>query len=688
MTGRLRYLPALDGLRAFAVAGVLAYHGGLDWARGGFLGVDLFFVLSGFLITTLLLREREDTGGIALGAFWLRRARRLLPALFLLLLLVVTYAIVFAAPEELRTIRGDALASLGYIANWRFILTDGSYFAQFQAPSPLRHVWSLAIEEQFYLLWPLIVVGVYKVAGTRRRAAASATTAPAPISWKADDAPGERDRGLRALAVVSVILLVASVVLMAVLHEPGTDPSRVYYGTDTRAQSILIGALLAMLMLRRPEVHGRRALAALQVGSVAAAVALGAMWTLVDDRSDFLYSGGFVVEALLVAVVIAAVAQPRGGPVAVLLSIGWIRWVGRVSYGLYLYHWPVYVALDESRMGLDGYALFAVRIAVTTVIAALSYYLLEMPIREGRFPGSRARILAPSAAVAVLAGVFLATAGAPPAKVEISAADVRAPTRVESRVAGIELPTRVMLVGDSVAQSLAPGLQRRAASDGFVFFDATVPGCGLTSDRGERWVGDWETPKLTCFPEWRERWPSHVDDFDPDVVLLLLSAHDAVDRRFDGREVRFDSEEGAQLMRDDLRDAVDVLSAEGARVIVLNNPYYRQPWRLPVDPRRSSFNNAWVDRQNALAFEVASEDPDRSTLFDLNLLLDPEGRWTDVVEGVPVRAADTVHLSEAGADFVAGRLMPLVLALTEDSRRTADEPLASSHAAATNRGAG
>ncbi len=637
MTGRLRYLPALDGLRAFAVIGVLCYHGGLDWAQGGFLGVDLFFVLSGFLITTLLLREREDTGGIALGSFWLRRARRLLPALLLLLALVVIYALVFAAPDELRTIRGDALASLGYVANWRFIVTDGSYFAQFQAPSPLRHVWSLAIEEQFYLIWPLIVFAVLRV----------------------------RDGSTRALAVMSSAMLVGSVALMAMLYEPGRDPSRVYYGTDTRAQSLLVGALLAMLMLYRPVIEGRVGRAALQVASVAAALGLAAMWVLVGDRESLLYTGGFLAQALLVAVVIAAVVQPRRGPLAVLLSIGWIRWVGRVSYGVYLYHWPVYVALDEERVGLDGEALFAVRVTVTLVIAALSFYLLEMPIREGRLPGNRLRILAPSAAVAVLAGVLLATAGAPAAKVEVSAADVKAPTVQQARLAAAPLPTRVMLVGDSVAGSLAPGIRRRAPTDDFVFFDASVPGCGLTSDRGERWVGDWETPDLRCFPEWRVRWREHIATFDPDIVLLLLSAHDAVDRRIEGREIAFDSAEGAELARRDLREALDVLSSGGARVIVLNEPYFRQPWRLPVDPGRSSFNNAWVERQNGVAFDVASEDPARATLFDLNLLLDPDGRWTAAVDGIAVRAPDTVHLSDAGADLVAARIMPTALALAE-----------------------
>ena len=159
---RIRYLPALDGLRAFAVLAVLGYHGGLGWLSGGFLGVDAFFVLSGFLITTLLLSEWGHRNRIALSAFWARRARRLLPALFLMLLGVALYAAFAAAPNELATIRGDALSSLLYVANWHFIFSHQSYFAQFTTPSPLRHMWSLAIEEQFYLVWPLIVYGVLR----------------------------------------------------------------------------------------------------------------------------------------------------------------------------------------------------------------------------------------------------------------------------------------------------------------------------------------------------------------------------------------------------------------------------------------------------------------------------------------------------------------------------------------------
>ncbi len=197
--GRFRYLPALDGLRAFAVLAVLCYHGGMSWAIGGFLGVDAFFVLSGFLITSLLLVEWRGTGGIALSAFWIRRARRLLPALFLVLGGVALYAAFAAAPTELDRIRSDGLASLFYVSNWRFVFSHQSYFEQFGVPSPLRHMWSLAIEEQFYLVWPMIVYGV--------------------LRW--------RRGSVGALAAVAGAIGIASVVLMVTLYEPGRDPSRV-----------------------------------------------------------------------------------------------------------------------------------------------------------------------------------------------------------------------------------------------------------------------------------------------------------------------------------------------------------------------------------------------------------------------------------------------------------------------------
>ena len=235
---RLAYMPALDGIRALAVAAVLLYHGEVSWAQGGYLGVDAFFVLSGFLITSLLLAEWRGEGRIALSAFWARRARRLLPALFLVLAGVAVYGAVVAAPVELDQLRRDGLSALGYVANWGQIFSHQSYFQSFAAPSPLRHTWSLAIEEQFYLVWPLLVAGV--------------------LRW--------RRGSFRSLTMITGALLVASATWMVLLYTPGADPTRVYYGTDTRAQSLLMGALLALVLARRRRPMGDAATRVLHGG--------------------------------------------------------------------------------------------------------------------------------------------------------------------------------------------------------------------------------------------------------------------------------------------------------------------------------------------------------------------------------------------------------------------------------------
>src|SRR6476660_334801 len=348
------YQPALDGIRAFAVAAVLFYHAGQSWAVGGFLGVDTFFVLSGFLITTLLVTEWTNRSTINLLAFWVRRARRLLPALLLVMVGIVVYAGVFAAPGELTRIRGDSYASLGYVANWRFIFSGQSYFDQFSQPSPLRHMWSLAIEEQFYLVWPLVVAGL--------------------LWWR---------RSLRVLLAACVVMIAASAALMALLYQPGHDPSRVYYGTDTRAQSLLIGAVVGIALFVHGPLRTRAARMAVRIAAVVGAgYTLWLFWRM-SERTDALYQGGFLFAALAVSAVIVSVVQPDRGVLGRFLSLAPLRWVGRISYGLYLWHWPVYLTLTHTRTGLDGFALLVARLAVSFALATLSYYAVEKPIRQG-----------------------------------------------------------------------------------------------------------------------------------------------------------------------------------------------------------------------------------------------------------------------------------------------------------------
>ncbi len=354
-------LPALDGLRAIAVLAVLVYHADLNLLPGGFLGVDVFFVISGYLITALLLAEWSSTGGIAVRSFWLRRARRLLPAVFAMLAIVIAFA-VLVVPGEVARLRSDALASFGYVTNWYLILQHQSYFEAVGRPSPLRHLWSLAVEEQFYLLWPLVLVAGLAV--LRRR-----------------------------LLVVGIVLLAAlSAAWMALLYVPQADPSRVYYGTDTRLAPLLLGAALAFVWVpRRGSVAQAltrrrvvvRALAA--DGLVAVGLAgLVAAFVLLDDAEPFLYQGGFVLVALLTAVVVAAAVHPASVVGRRLLETRLMRWIGERSYSIYLWHWPVFVLTrPQLDVPLDAVPDFVPRLVLTFALAEASYRFVESPIRRG-----------------------------------------------------------------------------------------------------------------------------------------------------------------------------------------------------------------------------------------------------------------------------------------------------------------
>ncbi|MEX2256122.1 MAG: acyltransferase, partial [Acidimicrobiia bacterium] len=333
-SGHLRYLPALDGLRAAAVLAVMLYHGGVSWMTGGYLGVDAFFVLSGFLITTILLGEWRAKDTIRFGEFWLRRARRLLPALGVVVVGVILYGAFLAPAFQLGPLRSDTLSTLGYFTNWRLIASGQGYFEQFAAPSPLKHMWSLAIEEQFYLVWPLVVYALCRWAR---------------LSW-------------RAMAILFGGLAVVSAVWMGVLFS-SDGITRVYYGTDTRAQALLIGAALAVVYLEKGSATRLFARSGLTVAAVAGVALTAWLWSTAGDDSSWLYEGGYFLAAVAIAAVIARVAQPHSGVLGAALSVAPLRWVGRISYGLYLWHWPIFVVLTTDRIGLDGTPLLLVRFA-------------------------------------------------------------------------------------------------------------------------------------------------------------------------------------------------------------------------------------------------------------------------------------------------------------------------------------
>ena len=356
------YLPGLDGLRALAVIAVVIFHLAPGLLPGGFIGVEVFFVISGYIITRALLAEHDRSGRIALARFWLRRARRLLPALFLLLAAVAGYCSLFSR-SDLAGLRGDILAALTYVTNWDLILTGATYFDSWERPSLLRHLWSLAVEEQFYLLWPLIIAAALAALG--RRLSLSLITAA----------------------------VTASAFAMAMLHEPGGSVTRVYYGTDTRASGLLIGAALAFVWSAGPVAVGARQLAPTLLG-VGGSAALVGFALLSGGSSEFLYEGGFTLAALATAALIVAATCERS-PFARRLGTPLLCWVGIRSYGIYLWHWPVIMLTRPGvDVPVDGTALAALRLALTLILAEGSYRWVEAPFRRHGFGPLRRRLQA------------------------------------------------------------------------------------------------------------------------------------------------------------------------------------------------------------------------------------------------------------------------------------------------------
>lgn len=344
----LRYEPGVDGIRAFAVLAVVAYHFGWLSTPGGFLGVDVFFTISGYLITSLLVAEYQRTGRIDIREFWKRRARRLLPALFVFLAVTAAYVAAFV-PTEVDRVQRELFPALGYFTNWFLIGYNESYFETFARPSLWRHLWSLAVEEQFYIVWPVLFFVLRKV---------------------------------RTALTVTLVLVIALVSTwwMANLFVPFEDPSRVYYGTDTRAAGILIGVALGFLRHRLPVVEHKRRWPGL-VG-VLGLTMLVWMVATVNGFDPWLYRGGFLLTGVASAAAIVGVVGSRS--LRLIVGSAPMRWVGLRSYGLYMWHWPVVVF---TRPNIDVFwdpkIVTVVRLAVALILTEISYRWIEMPVRNG-----------------------------------------------------------------------------------------------------------------------------------------------------------------------------------------------------------------------------------------------------------------------------------------------------------------
>jgi peptidoglycan/LPS O-acetylase OafA/YrhL len=606
-----RYWPSLDGLRGIAIASVIAFHLGLF--PGGWVGVDLFFVLSGFLITTLLLDEHEARGHVRLAAFWGRRARRLLPGLLVLLVALGLYAWAGGAAVVPAQLRSPAVATLFYFANWQQAIGGGGYWAHFQAANPLQHTWSLAIEEQYYLVWPLAFVAL--AYGARRR------------SW-------------RAAIVLTAALAVASAVWMGVCaHADGVN--RAYLGTDTRAWELLLGGLGAMAARRASSAmrspHWRWLAPLAAVG-----VALG--MAVAGGPPTWIWDGGLVAVACCGLVVIVGSTSRPEAPLSRLLRVPPLRALGLISYSLYLWHWPVIVGLTPTTTGLSGLALLASRCAAMLGIATVSYLAVERPLRQADWGAWWRRALVPATVCAVL-GILLA-ATVPP----VAASTTRVLTTPSTRLAGSTVdapavtlsvgrvptsadPLRVWILGDSVMADSAPGVTAALQATGQVqvVADSAFGGWGLTTD-----------------PTWSSDSAQIISRYRPEMVIGTWSWDDQA-----AQSNRF-----AYLAR--LTSATQALLAPGTgitAVVLLQFPQ-AGPNPYAVDPatRQADWteNNAMQAVWNDLARQATTFFPAHALYLSTQDLFAPDGRfliWHHTPDGGWLRARklDNAHMCPYGA---------------------------------------
>jgi len=613
-------MPALDGLRGAAVFAILLFHAG--HLRGGWLGVDLFFVVSGFLITSLLLVEHETTGRVALSAFWSRRARRLLPALFATLFGVTLYAGVLAEPNELARIRADAVATLFYVANWHSIIAGNEYWELFRAPSPLEHTWSLAIEEQFYLLWPpllLLLLG-------RFRATRS------------------------ALAVAALLLALSSALWMAWLFDPNAGTARVYYGADTRAFALLLGIVVAAVSHDRVARSPDEKHLGLDVLGWLGILMLLVGWLGLDGRDPAVYRGLLFALACAAAATVAASVWSPAGSLARAAGVAPLRGLGVISYGVYLWHWPIYLALSPERVALDGALLTCLRIAVTLAVSWVSYVVIERPIRHRRL--TPRGVLAGSLAggMATLACVAWST---------------RAPVTTNTPPASIALDDDapvVMLLGDSLAENLGQSFRESAAKRGLRGVVRARLACSALRATRIRFPGGRTLDISPCL-ETRSSWIQEVAATRPPWVLILEGWAGGGAKELDGDWSQPCDSAFDQAHEADLEDLVTRLQATGSKVALLAamppsmadlSDHYVAQWgpdNLGELERRFEIH---MQCQNRVRRDVAARTG--ATLLDLSGSLCAASPCPRSLDDMLLRA-DGVHFSGPAADWLSDWLL-------------------------------
>jgi len=621
---RLPYVPALEGLRALALVAILAFHQGFDLARGGFLGISSFFTLSGFLLGTLVLAEWAQTGRLGLGRLWERRARRIVPAY------VVTIAVVVVLQFAVRVgigerFRGDVLWALGFAGNWRNVVSDQDASALFISASPVQHLWSVALLVQLLVVVPLLFVGLMRLAGRR---------------W-------------RLTGAAFALLAVASFGLAHLASRSGGNGGIAYFGTHTRAGELLVGIALAYGVLS-PHLRGllesAPGQAAVRWGAPAALAGLAVLWTTTSLGDPRLFGGLTALNAVLTAWVVLALTAT--GPAATALGSWPLRQLGRISFGAYLLHWPIYLLLDEPRVSFDGPVLFAARIAATLAAAVALHLAVERPWRRGmRMPRrSVAAVLVLATAVVVVATLVLPQQ--PPPNVSLTIGDGSGAGELDVVVpSGGTEAASIALVGDRLAGSLPSGFaswngehpDEQVRLSTHVADDCPPGAPGPVRLAGET-IGD----DTTC-TGWEPRLPRLLDAAAPDSVVVLTGLGELGEREIDGTWHHLGDPVYDDWLSGELDALASTLADGGAPVLWPTVPHVRLPgadgdWTAydDNDPRR-------VDRYNELVREAA-EGHDAIRVLDLTAWAQELPRGG---EFSPDYRQDGATFTEAGADTVA-----------------------------------
>jgi peptidoglycan/LPS O-acetylase OafA/YrhL len=668
-------LAAIDGLRGFALLGMLAWHAELGWVKGGFARMTIFFVLSGYLAAASLLAARERHGDGHVRAFWWRRARRLLPVSLLGVALATAVAVVLGG-EAGAGLRGDATSVLLNVSNWRFVLAGQSYGALFERPSPFQHFWSLSLEEQLFWVLPLVLVGVVAVARHRAWLATAALAA-----------------GLGAIPLF-------------VAH----SPDAAYYGTHVRAAEFLAGVALALLLHRHGSVP-ERARPALRWLGAASLATLVLVMLLVDRNLPWLYQGGLALFAIPAVLVVVAALDARG-PVSRVLSLPPLVAIGVWAFPIYVLHWPLFLLLTPERTGLSGAVLVVVQLAVAIGLGALVHHTFERPLMQaGRATGGTAGSAAGTAAggpvwarrwgddrvagrvlvgATVVLGLVAVLVPVRSGVYDFSGDEERANEWAAEAVHDVGIP--VGLFGGSTAVMLGAALWDWAPSSPHV---RAVPGssrlgCGLLT-QGERvYARDpatggpaWAPADEHCL-DWPDRWPQAVDDGGLDVAFVLGGVWDTADWLLpdDDRWRAIGDPAIDAILRAELERSIDLLNGRGAHVVLATTPLVgggatgtarEDRWLGDDHPHR-------VGRYNQLVREVADQR-EWATVVDYGGFvdgLDPERSASWLPDGIHPTPDAAVQIWR---DFLGPEVEVAALQAEASRDRFRDEPAGSGEAA-------